>query len=88
MATMETHPMVYHLWFNKICRTVLDAADTGSLQKMLKFYFAQQEDVIYSSSLDLTLRSLSVANQKSVVLMDGWAIFNMTQLPWNRGRRP
>ena len=65
----------------------IDATDSGTPQLMLKYGYSQREDVIYSVSGAFSHMSLSAANQKSNVVVDGRAIFNMAQSVLKHGKK-
>jgi hypothetical protein len=65
----------------------IDASDSGIPQLLLKYCFPQREDVIYSTAASFSLMSLSAANQKNNILIDGRAIFNMAQSALKHGKK-
>jgi hypothetical protein len=65
----------------------IDAAESGTLWLMLKYGYSQREDVIYSVGGAFTHMILLAANQKSSVVIDGRAIFNMAQSVLQHGKK-
>ncbi len=54
---------------------------------MLKYSYSQWEDIIHSAGGAFTHMSLSAANQKSNIVINGPAIFNMAQLVLKHGKK-
>jgi hypothetical protein len=61
-------------------------SDTGP-QLFLKSCYTQQEDQLYTASSSFTVVSVSATNQKSNVVVNGRAIFNMAQSALKNGKK-